>query len=109
MVASDPSLAASLAQPAPSGATLATPPQAPELFETIKGRSLAQPDHGTSLDVSRGLAQSVNPGYYLREGNSVKSVSKDDYTLDEEEVRLKSLLLCPCASGRKAHHHQRKK
>ena len=88
LAAADPSLAASLAHEAPSAA--GAPPQPPELFETIKAQSLARPDKGSSLDVSRALAQSVNPGFYLRDGAALKSVAKDDFVVDEDEVRARA-------------------
>ena len=63
MVASDSSLAASLAQPAPSEATLAMPPQAPELFKTIKAPSHSFCQAAQAAD--RCLCVAAGPAAYI--------------------------------------------
>ena len=78
--------------------------QPPELYQSLRNQSLARPDKGSSLDISQALSNSINPGYYLQDPAAIKSQSKDDYTLDESEVRDDLEAISVCTSF--AHHHQ---
>ena len=70
-----------------SSPTLAQHAEPPELYQTLRDQSLARPDKGATQDISQALSLSINPGYFLRDPQSVKSQSKDDFIIDEEEVR----------------------
>lgn len=52
-----------------------------------------QPD--LDIAMSRGLWSSVNPGYVFREGQHLRSVAKEDFAWDANEVQTELLLVCP--------------
>ncbi len=52
-----------------------------------------QPD--LDIAMSRGLWSSVNPGYVFRKGQHLRSVAKEDFTWDANEVQVEDLLVCP--------------
>ena len=67
--------------------------QPPELYQTLRDHSLARPDRGSALDISQALSSSINPGYFLQDPEAIKSQSKEDFTVDEDEVSDVSLYL----------------
>ena len=60
--------------------------QPPELYQTLRDHSLARPNKGSALDISQALSNSINPGYFLQDPEAIKSQSKEDFTVDEDEV-----------------------
>ena len=106
---------ACLTQAAPALQQQATASQL--ALQTIKAQSQARPDKGSALDISRALANSVNPGYVIRDGQDLKSQTKDSYAVDETEVCCSFLqagqILCSAPHAFKplwhslpAHHHR---
>lgn len=60
----------------------AEPVAEPRLMSTVQG----DPDAFMTLNLSRNLGQSMNPGYQLRDGFQQESCMKSDFIWDQDEV-----------------------
>lgn len=60
----------------------AEPVPEPRLMATVQG----DPEAFMTLNLSRNLCQSMNPGYQLRDGFQQESCMKSDFIWDQDEV-----------------------